>query len=418
MACLRLTLKGRSGRPLIHSLPTPADPISRSSIRPLEGRNWARKGGRGCKRFDTLHVKPGDTLKITLRNKLPPMPANAARETMALDSDACKSPTMDATSANIHFHGTNTSPTCHSDETIRTLVNGGDIFAYRVDIPRDEPPGLYWYHPHVHGISEGALLGGASGAIIVDGIETLQPAVSKLPSRVLMIRDQLVAGAPSPGGRVPSWDISLNYVPIAYPASAPAIIALPAGEKEFWRVVNASADTITDLQLTYDGVVQPLQVVAFDGVATGSQDGTRRGKTVTMTDVFLPPAGRAEFIITAPPAGTHRAVFQTLKIKTGEDGDNDPTRTLARLVTDGTQSTGAMAASMAADPLMQMPAATGAASPQRFEGIDTAKVSTRRLLYFPKCCPTRTIRTVRPISTSPSMARRRSCSIPPTSPPS
>ena len=60
-------------------------------------------------------------------------------------------------------------------------------------------------------------------------------------------------------------------------------------EKQFWRVLNASADTIIDLRLQYDGVAQPLSVVALDGVPTGSQDGTAPGATVTMTDILLPP---------------------------------------------------------------------------------------------------------------------------------
>jgi FtsP/CotA-like multicopper oxidase with cupredoxin domain len=72
------------------------------------------------------------------------------------------------------------------------------------------------------------------------------------------------------------------------------------GEKQFWRVVNASADTIIDLQLQYDGTPQPLEVVALDGVPTGSQDGTSRGKRITETDILLAPAARAEFIVTGP----------------------------------------------------------------------------------------------------------------------
>jgi len=101
------------------------------------------------------------------------------------------------------------------------------------------------------------------------------------------------------------------------------------GEREFWRVANASADTILDLQVVYDGVAQPLHVVAFDGVPTGSQDGTRRGKIVTQTDILLPPAGRAEFILDGPSATVKNAVFQTLNINTGPDGDNDPKRPFA-----------------------------------------------------------------------------------------
>ena len=52
MACLRQTLDGRSGRPLTHSLPTPANAIPRSSIKPKRGRDCARNGGRSCERFD------------------------------------------------------------------------------------------------------------------------------------------------------------------------------------------------------------------------------------------------------------------------------------------------------------------------------------------------------------------------------
>jgi FtsP/CotA-like multicopper oxidase with cupredoxin domain len=78
---------------------------------------------------------------------------------------------------NIHYHGTNTAPTCGQDEVIKTLINSGETFKYKVNIPSDEPPGLYWYHPHVHGIAEHTLQGGASGAIVVAGINTLQPSV-------------------------------------------------------------------------------------------------------------------------------------------------------------------------------------------------------------------------------------------------
>ena len=209
----------------------------------------------------------------------------------------------------MHFHGTNTSPRCHADEVIHTLINSGTTFKYSVRFPTSEPPGLYWYHPHIHGLAEAAVQGGASGAIIIDGIENLQPAVAGLAERVLMVRDQTVPNSPTPGGSVPSWDVSLNYVPILYPSFTPAVIEMKSGQKEFWRVANASADTILDLQLRYDGVPQPLQVVALDGVPTGSQDGTRRGKLVTENDILLPPAARAEFIVTGPSATVKQAIF-------------------------------------------------------------------------------------------------------------
>src|SRR5580704_5882350 len=135
----------------------------------------------------TLHVKPGDHLIITVTNNTTQQPFH-----MMIDPPNCGpgGSQMTLSSLNIHYHGTNTSPTCHSDEVIKTLINYGQTFQYNVAFPANEPPGLYWYHPHVHGIAEHALLGGASGALVVDGIEDVQPAVSDLPQRIMVIRDQ------------------------------------------------------------------------------------------------------------------------------------------------------------------------------------------------------------------------------------
>lgn len=319
----------------------------------------------------TLHLQPGDTLNLSVTNLNPPAPAGSPTEIVSNASDQCGDVTMTITSVNVHFHGTNTSPRCHADEVIHTLINSGTTFKYSVKFPTSEPPGLYWYHPHIHGLSEAAVQGGASGAIIIDGIENVQPAVAGLAERVLMIRDQTVPNSPTPGGSVPSWDVSLNYVPILYTSFTPAVIEMKPGRKEFWRVANASADTILDLQLLYDGVTQPLQVVALDGVPTGSQDGTRRGKLITENDILLPPAARAEFIVAAPSARVQQAIFQTLNIDTGPDGDNDPTRPLASMLTTATPPS-----------LPAIPAASQAPYPQLFEGLLAAKVTAKRTLYF------------------------------------
>ncbi len=76
-----------------------------------------------------------------------------------------------AASTNMHFHGMHIAPTCHQDDVLSTLVepNRG-WYEYRFHIPKDQPPGLYWYHPHPHGFSEAQVLGGASGALIVESM--------------------------------------------------------------------------------------------------------------------------------------------------------------------------------------------------------------------------------------------------------
>jgi FtsP/CotA-like multicopper oxidase with cupredoxin domain len=297
----------------------------------------------------TLNVNPGDTIVFTLTNALPPPAATAAatfslskRQAAAADAaiaaakvdvqtTICADSTQNASSVNVHYHGTNTSPTCHSDEVIHTLINSGTTFQYRLHIPFNEPPGLYWYHPHVHGLAEAALQGGASGAIVVQGIADVNEEVDDLPQRVLIIRDNHVPGNPTPGGAVPSWDLSVNYIPVPFPNYTPVIMPMRPGEKQLWRVVNATADSVLDLQVQFNGVPQPLRIVALDGVPTGSQDGTQTGKTIVKNHVFLATAARGEFIVTAPTSASVNAQLLTLGIDTGPFGDNDPQRQLAQI---------------------------------------------------------------------------------------
>jgi FtsP/CotA-like multicopper oxidase with cupredoxin domain len=320
----------------------------------------------------TLQVNPGDHLIVTVTNNVP----SSKGMSMAMSGPQCGAAAMTKTSMNIHYHGTNTSPTCHQDEVIHTIIDSGQTFRYNVSFPADEPPGLYWYHPHIHGIAEPAVQGGASGAIIVQGLQGLQPAVAGLRQRVLMIRDQNVAGNPTPGGAVPSWDLTLNHIPIAFPALTPAIIHMQSGEQQLWRVSNSTADSILDLQVQFDGVPQILQIVGLDGVPIGSQDGTRQGRILYAKDLLIPTAGRVEFIVAAPPSTVKNAALVTLAINTGPIGDNDTLRTLATISAFTSDNDGDGGNDDA------IPATVSAAWPQRFEGLREATPSVRRKLYF------------------------------------
>jgi len=217
------------------------------------------------------------------------------------------------------------------------------------------------------------LQGGGSGAIIVEGIQDFQHAVASMHQRILIVRDQNVAGNPTPGGNIPSWDLTLNNIPIAYPDETPAVIEMKLGEKQFWRVSNSTADTILDLQVQYDGVPQTLEIVGLDGVPTGSQDGTRRGTIVKAKDILLPTAGRAEFIVKALPATVTNAGLLTLAVNTGPGGDNDPQRTLATIDSHS---------SSVAESDSGVPATIGPTWKQRFEKLATSSATAQRLLYF------------------------------------
>jgi FtsP/CotA-like multicopper oxidase with cupredoxin domain len=323
----------------------------------------------------TLHVNPGDTLTVIVKNNLPAPTSAASMAPTTNASTVCGAATQNASSVNVHYHGTNTSPTCGSDEVIHTLINSGQTFTYNVVFPSNEPPGLYWYHPHVHGLAEVAVLGGASGAIVVEGIQNVQPAVAGLPERIFVIRDQLLpVGDPpesAPGGPVPGWDLSVNYVPILYPNYVPGNIQMKPGAKEFWRVSNSCADTILDLEVVFNGVPQTIQIVGMDGVPTNSQDGTQPGMLVPATDVLLPPASRVEFIVTGPAANVQSAALQTLFVQTGPLGDNDPQRPLFTITPNP----------FAPEP-SPVPPVNGSGGGQRFAGLATAPITAHRTLYF------------------------------------
>ena len=122
----------------------------------------------------TLRLKPGDTLLLTLKNEISlSEAASSAHASMHADNsnrpqpvanDACMGGPMSPASTNLHFHGLAIPPICHQDETLKTLIQPGDPpFTYRIQIPKTQPPGLYWYHPHVHGFTEDHILGGAWG---------------------------------------------------------------------------------------------------------------------------------------------------------------------------------------------------------------------------------------------------------------
>jgi FtsP/CotA-like multicopper oxidase with cupredoxin domain len=357
-----------------------------------------------------LRLHPGDLLILHLTNDLtdpgasaPPPAGSMAHAHMTHSdemraADPCTSGAMTPVSTNLHFHGLTVPPVCHQDDVLRTSIQPGDApFEYRFRIPANEPPGLYWYHPHIHGFSSQEVGGGASGPMIIEGLERATPEVAGLPERVLVIRDQALLNPNAPpsksepvvpkmfidrdgdaanngtGFGKPARDLSVNFVPVPYPDYPPATLRMRPGERQLWRVLNACAVTYLNLAVVFGRTPQRLGLVAIDGVPMNAPLG--RSAPVTWVDhIGVPPGARVEFIMQGPPVGTP-ALFVTRFVDTGQGGENDPNRALASI----------MAAADAPEPQSKLPAFSTPLPPPALPWLgDVTPVRVRRFYFSEK----------------------------------
>jgi suppressor of ftsI len=270
----------------------------------------------------TLRLSPGDLLKITYFNSLP----------AKLQEPCLIPPCMNMT--NLHFHGLTVSPNAPQDDVLTMMALPGQTLRYAVQIPKDHPPGLYWYHTHPHGESYQQALDGMSGALVIEGIESYYPALAGLPERILIVRGRSIVGDPQAANL--EQRVGLSSVVCGGEPEAPEEvftvngslrpqIEIAPGERQFWRVVNASADRYLDLQLAG----QTFEIVSMDGMPIARHDPDH--PTRVADHVLLPPAGRLEAIVTGPSAGEPRHLTSRC-VDTGRVGDPNPGMILADIV--------------------------------------------------------------------------------------
>jgi FtsP/CotA-like multicopper oxidase with cupredoxin domain len=271
---------------------------------------------------------------------------------------------------NMHFHGLNVSPKAPSDDVVNVLICPvtsfvhANEYTYVLDIPADEPPGNYWYHPHPHGESDHQLLSGLTGVIIVDSPTKSIP--DTLPNREIVVRDQGPAGqarrprwgggptqariswaeqqfagpnyyhrpggypfgdpdqCPPPNGNPQdAKQLSINHIPL--PADPNSLYELPngtiaSGETDYYRLTNTSSDTILDVVATVNGNPANIMVASRDSVPLVYANGQPTYQPVAFDHVFVPPAGRFEYFLTGTNPGD-QILFTTLTIDSGCWGD-------------------------------------------------------------------------------------------------
>jgi len=317
----------------------------------------------------TLRLNPGDQLVLNLTDniqapyykfpKKSQMHMHIPGKPGPKPNDDCNGGMLMGGSTNMHFHGLNVPPVCHQDDVIYTLIQSGDPpFQYNFQVPANDNPGMYWYHPHAHGNTTTQVDGGAAGAIFIEG--TI-PGTQGLPERVMVIRQQFK----NPNSWLPGPNqLTVNYQPAIFPNASSPYINMTYGQPEFWRLVNASTQAFLSLQIFYGDTQQQFEVLALDGVPLQSP--------IYETEIDLPPAGRAEFIIPGLPSG-QQGVFLTNGFNTGPVGNpNNPQQLIKIFGTDDAKKLAHSAPPPAKPP----------ADRQRFAGLAAQQPTTTRQLYF------------------------------------
>jgi FtsP/CotA-like multicopper oxidase with cupredoxin domain len=262
-----------------------------------------------------IRVLPGGVIKLRYVNSLP----DESDEECA--TGRCGNMT------NLHFHGLHVSPERPQDDVLTMMAMPGESLDYKVVVPSYSPPGLYWYHTHPHGESARQDLDGMSGAIIVEGIDRYYAELRHMRERVIILRDQDIAHRDSANRQQILRTVELpseqnpERVFTANGKIRPQIPIDP-GERQFWRIVNASPDRYADLQLSGE----QLEIVALDGMPLSYHN--RRRATHRVDHVLVPPAGRVEAIVIGPSSGS-RATLSTRCVDTGADGDPNPAMVIA-----------------------------------------------------------------------------------------
>jgi suppressor of ftsI len=202
-----------------------------------------------------LRIRLGDVMRVRLRNNVP------------------------EGFTNLHFHGMSVSPRARSDNVFIHVLPGHE-FEYEVTVPQAgrQGPGLFWYHPHGHGFVTKQMLGGLSGALVVDGSETLFPIVKDLPERFFLIKH----AEPGGGREVISVNGQMN-----------PLVEIRPGEMQFWRIAHIGATLFAPFRISGAS----LYVIATDGHPLS--------RPRKMSEVVLGPGQRIDAIAIGPPPGEY-----------------------------------------------------------------------------------------------------------------
>lgn len=237
-----------------------------------------------------IRVHPGDRLRVKLLNHL-------------------TEPT------NLHFHGIETSPAGHGDNVGISVTPGGS-FDYDIEIPPTQPPGLYWYHAHLHGLAEEQIRAGLSGPLVVEDLRARVPELAGTGEDLFVLKDIEFDDSTDP-----VIEDELHERLQSINGSTMIEKQLRPGETRLWRFTNQSANLYFHLGI--EGYT--FRVVANDGITVPNP--------YDLTKLDIKPASRLEVLVTGGAPGRRDIV--SYGVPTGSGAASSPNRVLGHLTVAG-----------------------------------------------------------------------------------
>jgi len=239
----------------------------------------------------TWVVDPGDTIRVHLTNKLEEV-------------------------TNLHTHGFHVSPRDNGDNVF-IQIKPGETFDYEYQLPDTHPAGMYWFHPHPHGISDQQVTSGMVGAILIRGGLDVLEGVQGLREQSLFI--QCIQFAED-GRQVPLKVLTGTKKMRLLNGQLQPKISIQPGEIQRWRISNCSGDNFCLLSLAGHRFLQI------------AKDGNPFDRIVARDQILMAPGERVEVLIQAQSTPGTRELRQ---LQWGSFEQVEPDIIIATMVIEG-----------------------------------------------------------------------------------
>lgn len=245
-----------------------------------------------------------------------------------------------ANDTNLHTHGLHVSPSGNSDNVF-ILAKPGQFFDYEIEVPKDHPPGTFWYHAHNHGSTATQLGNGMAGALLVAGGLDDAKGIKGRTDRVFLFQqvqwDNCKGATTTTNPYEQQSDGTYkcvgtieddNFVDWWQGAGAnkkvymrPTLVngqlkpsfTMKSNEVQRWRFLHAGVDQSLNLVLCPEGDAVcekdgtggvPLNRIAIDGLATG--------KIQPMPRILMGPGYRRDVLVQAPACAQDACVYNLI----------------------------------------------------------------------------------------------------------